>query len=108
MQHLQFDIENVDKHLEEKYEPLTGIQDDVLEQYHFSKEFIVYVETLLWATPCWKRVDPHLLQNIFYVYQNQLKRYARVDYKHIGITMKQWLTKFSKTIASHTTPPRLR
>ena len=77
------------------------MQHDVPEQYHISKEFIAYVETLLWATPYWRGDDPRLLQNVFDVYQNQLKRYAKVEYKtfhkHIAIAMKQWLTEFPKT-----------
>ena len=55
LQHLQFDIEYVDKHLEAKYEALTGVLHDVLEQYHILKEFMAYVKTFFVGNPIQER-----------------------------------------------------
>ena len=100
LQQFDFESEDIEKVLERKYEALEGRTHDIPEQYHISKEFVAYFETLLWATPYWRGDDPRLLQNLYEVYFIQLKRYNKVDYKtfhkHIAKAMKDWQKHFPK------------
>ena len=90
LQQFDFESEDIEKVLERKYEALEGRTHDIPAQYHISKEFVAYFETLLWATPYWRGDDHRLLQNLYEVYFIQLKRTTRwITKRFTSILQKQ-------------------
>lgn len=70
----------------------------VEQSFKISKNFLAYLEMLVYVAPYWRQDDPKITPKLDRQYKIIKKRYSRVDYPllHHNLTkwMKAYLTKF--------------